>query len=230
MSPNPAPSKKRFPTVYRCASCTKSWPKGKRFTSPVLNLRARVANALFLLFFAFTNGACSSGTPALVTYEKDGVSFVHFADWKVTDDTIIEETTRSRTLTLEGPSEALVSFVLLPSSADLQLEAFASSIARARGSAIRESLSIGAFSPAEVSASSSQAASAEVGGQQRSGIQQHYSITLLGQEVPHEARFFLVPGPAMTAIIMTQVASEHAKQIASGFSVTLSSFRLGRAQ
>ena len=187
----------------------------------------KALRAAVLLLTALACNACSPAGPTLVTYQKKQVSFVHFSDWKVTNDAIIEEVTQSRTIDLEGPNDALVSVVLLPSSTDQKLDDFAASIAQDRGSAIKEALSIGSLSAAKVSPSSSQATSADIGGQQLSGIQQRYSIKLLGQDVAHEAAFFLVRGKQMTAIITTQVATEHAKQTAPAFSATLRSFRLG---
>ena len=184
------------------------------------------SSAGLLLLTALACTACSPEAPTLVTYQKNEVSFVHFSDWRVTNDAIIEESTKSRTIDLEGPNDALVSVVLLPSSNDLRLEDFATSIAHERGSAIKEALSIGSLSATKVSPASSQATSTDIGGQQFSGIQQRYTITFLGQDVPHEAAFFLVPGKQMTAIVTTQVATEHAKQTAPAFSATLRSLRL----
>lgn len=186
----------------------------------------KTTKAISLLLLAFINFACSPSKPTLVTYEKSGVSFTHFSNWKVTSDTTSQEGTGFRAIDLEGPNEALVSVVLLPASIDLTLDAFAASVAHERASAVKESLSIGSFSAAKVSAASSQAITGEVGGQNQKGIHQKFSIFLLGQEIPHEARFFLVSDQYKKAFIMAQAASEHVNQMAPDFSATLSSFRL----
>jgi hypothetical protein len=187
----------------------------------------KIVRASAILLLAFTSFACSPDKPTLVKYEKSGVSFAHFSNWKVTGDTIGQEGIGFRAIDLEGPHQALLAVVLLPASTASTLDTFAASVARERAGAIKESLSIGSFSAAKISAASSEAISSEVGGQQRDGIQQKFSIYLLGQEVPHEARFFLVSDQHKKAFILAQVASEHADQVAPDFSVILGSFRLG---
>ncbi|MCZ8255535.1 MAG: hypothetical protein O9327_07730 [Polaromonas sp.] len=186
----------------------------------------KIVKASLLLMLAVLNFACSPGTPALVTYEKSGVSVAHLSNWKVTSDTTSQEGTGFRTIDLEGPHSALVSVLLLPASTGLTLDAFAASIERERASAVKESLSVGSFSAAKISPGSSQAITGEVGGQNQNGIQQKFSVHLLGQEVPHEARFFLVSDQHKKAFILAQVASEHVNQMAPDFSAVLSSFRL----
>jgi hypothetical protein len=186
----------------------------------------KIAKASLLLLLAFLNFACSPGKPTLVTYEKSGVSFAHLSNWKVTSDTTSQEGIGFRAIDLEGPHEALVSVILFPASADLTLDAFAASIARERASAVKESLSIGSLSAAKVSPASSQAITGEVGGQSQNGIQQKFSVYLLGLEVPHEARFFLVSDHQKKAFILAQVASEHLNQMEPDFSAVLNSFRL----
>lgn len=193
-----------------------------------MNRHTNIVKAGLLLLLTLTNCACSPTAPTLVTYERHGVSFVHYSDWRVTNDAVTEEQTR--TIDLEGPNDTIVSIVLFPSSIDLDLDEFATSFARERGSAVKASTSIGSFSAAKLSAASSQAASADVGGQQRSGILQKFSIYLLGQEVPHEAKFFLVPDQQSNAVIITHVATEHAATTAAAFSATLRSFRLSVAK
>lgn len=188
----------------------------------------KIAKASLLLLIAFINFACTSEKPTLVAYEKSGVSFSHFSNWKVTSDTSSQEGVGFRLIDLEGPDEALLSVVLLPASTTLTLDAFAASVANERANVVKENLSIGSFTAARISPASSQAISSEVGGQQRNGIQQRFSVHLLGQEVPHEARFFLISDQHQKAFIMAQVASQHLDRITPDFSATLGSFRLGK--
>lgn len=56
------------------------------------------------------------------------------------------------------------------------------------------------------------------GGEQREqGVSQRFVVSMLGQNLPHEARFFKAALDGTTAIIMTQVADEDAKAAEPGF-------------
>ncbi|MNY80225.1 hypothetical protein D3C86_2211700 [compost metagenome] len=48
---------------------------------------------------------------------------------------------------------------------------------------------------------------------------------MLGQKLPHEARFFKADLGGTTAIIMTQVATEYAKATEAGFALALDTLR-----
>ncbi len=43
-----------------------------------------------VLILAFALVACSQKPPTLVKYTKDGVTFNHYSDWKVTADAAVE--------------------------------------------------------------------------------------------------------------------------------------------
>lgn len=166
--------------------------------------------------------ACSSSPRTIKSYDKDGIHFSHYSDWSVTDDAPIEGSPNARAIDLEGPNNALVAFICLPASSQQTLEMFAATVAERRAKLVED----GPIRPAEMSEGTSAAIRGQVSGQERDGILQHFSISMLGQEVPHEARFFAVSNGRYKVIIMTQVASEHARDAYPAFDLTLDSFSI----
>ena len=168
--------------------------------------------------------ACSPSPRTIKVYAKDGIQFSHFSNWTITKDSPIEGNPNARSINLEGPNDALVIFICLPASSSQTLEEFAASIAEGRVKGIEEKFRVGAIKPAEVSKGTSAAISGQIGGQQQNGIKQHFSISLLGQDLPHEATFFALGNGRYKVIIMTQVASENARDTHLAFDLTLGSF------
>ena len=167
--------------------------------------------------------ACSPSSRTIKVYEKDGIQFSHFSNWIITEDSPIEGNSNARSIHLEGPNEALVTFICLPASSSQTLEEFAAAVAQGRAKGIEEKLGLGPIKPAEVSKGTSAAIRSHVGGQQQNGIKQHFNINLLGLDVPHEATFFAIDNGRYKVIIMTQVASENAREAYPAFDLTLGS-------
>ena len=65
----------------------------------------------------------------------------------------------------------------------------------------------------------------QVAGKQNKGVSQRFVVSMLGQNLPHEARFFKAALDGTTAIIMTQVADEDAKAAEPGFAMALDTLR-----
>lgn len=157
------------------------------------------------------------------TYSKDGVSFEHPAGWKVTEDTVAQDQTRLRSIDLEGPDEAVVTLMFSPFLKDQSIEAFAATTAKNRAesaksaSGVAQQLRFGPVTSAPITRN--------VAGQESKGVSQRFEISLQGQKLPHEARFFKANLGETTAIIMTQVADESAKAVEPGFALALDTLR-----
>jgi hypothetical protein len=179
--------------------------------------------ALILMLAALAS-ACSPQAQTVKTYEKDGVHFSHFSDWKVTQDQPIEGSPNSRAINIEGPNSALVTVICLPPASGTTVEQFATAVAQQRAKAIEEMLSIGSIKAGKADTGTSSSVRGKVAGQERDGILQHFNIRLLGQDVPHEARFFGVDGSQYEAILMAQVSSQDATKTYPAFDLILGSF------
>lgn len=191
-----------------------------------MNKFISTAKASFLLLLAIAIVACTPKPTPLVKYEKSGIAFSYPSDWKVSSDEVIEQSTNTRAIYLDGANGSLVSLVIMPATVDLTLDAFAAQIATERVSAINAMLSVGTMNAGTANVGSSLAANGLVGGKQQAGIVQRFSITVLGKAVPHESQFFAISNDKTKAFIMTQVATEHAKQAAPGIAAALTSVRL----
>lgn len=182
--------------------------------------------AALVLMLAAVASACSPQARTLKTYEKDGIHFSHFSDWKVTQDTPLEGTPNSRSINIEGPDNALVTVICLPPATGTTIEQFAAAVAEQRAKAIEEMLSIGSIKAGKADTGTSAAVRGKVAGQEREGVLQHFNIRLLGQDVPHEARFFGVDGSQYEAILMAQVSSQDATETYPAFDLILGSFAM----
>ncbi|MFN9472369.1 hypothetical protein [Acidovorax sp.] len=171
--------------------------------------------------------AASFCQPALAapnaTYSKDGVSFEHPAGWKVTEDTVAQDETRLRSIDLEGPDDAVVTFNISPYLNGQNIEAFAATIAKSRNDSEKGAGAIA--QQLRYSAPTTAPLTRNVAGQDNKGVSQRFVISLLGQKLPHEARFFKANLGGTTAIVMTQVAEEYAKATEPGFTLVLKSLR-----
>jgi hypothetical protein len=87
-------------------------------------------------------------------------------------------------------------------------------------------LSIGSLKAGHANTGTSGSVRGKVAGQEREGILQHFNIRLLGQDVPHEARFFGVEGSQYDAILMAQVSSQDATETYPAFDLILGSFAM----
>ena len=159
-------------------------------------------------------------------YQKDGVTFSHYSDWKIIKDAPANGNASVRAIQIEGPNDAVVSLICEPPSATQTLDEFASAVASRRGAAIESRLSVGSIKTATVTKGSSESTSGTIAGQTRMGVLQQFSIDMLGTQVPHEARFFLVEGSQYRIMIMAQVAVSHVSETRQGADMILSSLSI----
>jgi len=182
----------------------------------------RVLAALALAVIA------ASCTRARITeqYQKDGVEFKYYSDWKVTKDAPVAGKANVRAINIEGPEHAVVALICVPPASAQTLDQFAAAVADRRVEAIEARLSVGSIKTAEVSKGTSEPTTAAVAGQERRGILQHFSIDLLGVQVPHEARFYVVQGSRYKIMVMYQVATSHAETTHPGSELILSTLTI----
>ncbi|CAN7595936.1 hypothetical protein ASF11_18870 [Acidovorax sp. Leaf76] len=156
-----------------------------------------------------------------ISYSKDGVSFEHPEGWKVTEDVVAQDETRLRSIDIEGPDEAVVTLMFSPLLAGQDIEKFAATAARNREDAARantaQKVKMGPATTAPIAR--------PVGGKDTKGVSQRFVVSLLGQDLPHEARFFKATLGGTTVIIMTQVADENARAAEPGFAMALGTLR-----
>ncbi len=190
-----------------------------------MNWSRNIARKSILLVMVFALVACSQKPATLVRYSKDGVAFNHYSDWRVTEDAPVPGDEGTRSIVLEGPHDSIVSVIMVSPSNELTLDDFAAAVALQRSAGIKETLSIGSVSAADVALTGSKATMAQVAGQDSEGIEQQFSIKLLGQSIPHQAKFFMIGNKRAKIFFITQVSSEDTRHVAKGFATTLRTFR-----
>lgn len=163
--------------------------------------------------------------PPLV-YGKDGVSFEHPAGWRVSEDVVAQDETRMRSIDLEGPNEAIVTLMFSPFFSGQDIDKFAAAAARNRADSARANTA----QNARMGPVTATPITRQVAGKENKGVSQRFVVSMLGQNLPHEARFFKAALDGTTAIIMTQVADEDAKGAEPGFTMALDTLRYNAAK
>jgi hypothetical protein len=171
--------------------------------------------------------ACSS--PVIKQYQKDGVQFSYYSNWKIVKDAPIAAKPDVRSIQIEGPANAVISLICEPPSSQQSLAQFADAVATSRGAAIEAKLSVGGFQTAQVSKGTSTPTTGKVAGRDRAGILQEFNIDMLGQQVPHRVRFYLVEGTKYKIMIMSQVSNRSAGQTQAGSDLILSTLAIDGA-
>jgi hypothetical protein len=165
----------------------------------------RLLAALFVLSLA--GSACARPQATVETYERDGVSFSHFSNWRIDQDRPIAGSPGARIIHIEGPDHALISLIRLPGASDATAESFAAFTAKGRTKTVEKN--VGGFTALQESGGASEPATAKIAGREVRGVRQTFDMVLLGQHIPHEATFYMVKTGTHKMVIMSQVAREH---------------------
>ncbi len=178
-----------------------------------------------VLILSLLGCACLFVPPTEQRYEKEGLSFTHYSNWRVVDDEPPKDDPGFRTIDVEGPDEAIVMFTFVPPKSGVTLEFFAEVFAEGRLEQLKK-WRFGPLKVEDVSNTSSEPITRRIGGRVQNGILQRFTIKVLGEVVPHEARFFMVENKRHQVFIMTQAAAEDLPDMNPAFDLILDSFSL----
>jgi len=131
--------------------------------------------------------ACARRPVTVETYERGGLRFSHFSNWRIDQDKANQGAAGARILQLQGPGHALVRIIVVPALSAVTAESFAASVSQGRTSA---------------------PATARFAGREVRGVRQTFDLVLLGQHLPHEATFYMLQTDTHKLVIMSQVARE----------------------
>lgn len=189
--------------------------------STLFRILAGMALAVFLF-------ACDQSPPTVMQYNKHGASFSYYSDWTIMDTPSSPEKAKFPTIEIDGPDNAVLVLVTLAEGTSLSLEDFARNLTKSRRKELRKDLSVGSIQTTEVSQQDSRPVTMQVAGKLNEGIEQPFSIELLGVKVPHHAKIFAVDGAGRRVFAMTQVPDEDAAKSEAGFKLVLDSISLAR--
>ena len=171
------------------------------------------------------SGACSKA-PTVQTYQKNGVQFSYYSDWKVSKDAPVKDKPNIRSILLKGPDHAVVTLICVPPSSTQTLEQYADAVAGVRKTKIENRLSVGSLKTAQVDKGSSESVTAKVAGHDQTGIHQQFSIELLNHAVPHDVNFFMLRGTQYKVMIMSQVPQRNSEKSRPEIELIFDSLRI----
>lgn len=174
---------------------------------------------LAALGLALVSATCSQ--PVLKRYQKDGVQFSFYSNWKIVKDASTAANPDVRYIQVQGPQHAVVIMVCEPPSTRQTLEQFANDVAVMRDTLIESKFSVGGVKTAQVTKETPHLSEGKVAGREREGYLQEFTIQLLGHQTPMHARFYLVEGSKYNVIIMSQTPSLDAAGAEAGSDLIL---------
>ena len=148
-------------------------------------------------------------------YSKDGVKFTYPDNWKITEDNIIEG--KSRFINLEDADNSIMAITLPEAGYTFELKEYSDNYVES----MKTEIPIGTLTD-----SSTEDTQRKINGQQNQGIRKKFSITLLGEKVPHIVDFFSVPSREGDAIVLIQVPEEDWKAADKEFQIIFDSLKL----
>lgn len=130
-------------------------------------------------------------------YEKDGLSFSYADNWKISEDEIVSD--RVRYLTVEDADNTVFAVTLFPAGYAMELTEYSDSFMEG----LKKEIPYG-----EIVGLKSGETQRIIGDQMRNGIRRNFTMTLLGEKVPHTTDFYSVAIGEREAIIAIQAPDE----------------------
>ena len=154
---------------------------------------------------------------AIVTsqYEKDGLSFSYPNNWQVTEDAPIENGIRH--VNVEDSDNSLFILNIMSSEFEVDLDEYAENFVKY----LTANLPVGKVIKVE-----SGTTSRVVSNTNYDGVQRRYSVSALGEIVPHTADFFLVKGEKTNAVVIVTSPDEDLNAAEKEFQAISDSLRL----
>ncbi|MCY7347252.1 MAG: hypothetical protein LH614_13645 [Pyrinomonadaceae bacterium] len=130
-------------------------------------------------------------------YEKNELNFLYPDNWNVTEDTMLED--GRRLVNIQDSDNTLLIITLLKSGYTIDLGEYSEDFLKG----ITSDIPIG-----KVSMVKSGEAERTINNEKYKGIRKKYSITLLGENIPHTLDFFLITQQEAEAVIIIQAPDE----------------------
>jgi hypothetical protein len=149
------------------------------------------------------------------TYEKDGLSFLMPANWRVTDD---QDDHGFRYLSVETPGNAIIVMNVYPLD---QSEPFKQYVETLIESSRKELMSLASIKKERLFEIETKLEDRTL-----AGFKSEFVASLVGIDVPHQMVFYSFRSDARIAYVSCQVAVEDLSKVEKGFELVLSTFRL----
>ena len=171
---------------------------------------------IFGLFLSVLISGCerAADVKAPQQYDHARVRFAYPGNWKVTDDTQGEH---HRYIFIESPGSAIFVVHIYPKDDAASLDEFASWFSAAAS----EEMPMVDFANSTFSSVEKLALGTDL-----IGKKEEFSVTLLGEELPHTREYFTRDAGDRVAYMITQTANEDSGKVSPGFDLLLGSFTL----
>lgn len=146
------------------------------------------------------------------SYQQHGIRFSYPGNWSVSDD---KEEDGTRSIVVEGPSDAMLVLQLFAQDPGLSLEAYA----RAISLGIGENLPVGKPGPSHFQP----AARTSFGDRSLDVVQEQAELVMLGQRVVFERSYYRLPGEGPVLMMFHQSVAEDHGKVQPGFELILKS-------
>jgi len=147
-------------------------------------------------------------------YEKNGLSFSHPDNWKVTEDSILAEGTRY--INVEDSDNSLFIITLFGTDSYVDLKEHVENFKKT----LPAQIPIG-----KIIQGTTTETTRLIKGKNYTGIRQKYSISLASEIVPHTTDFFLINGENLDAVVTIQAPDEDWKAAEKEFQVIFDSLK-----
>ena len=177
----------------------------------------KTKNLIILSVLLLTITACSIFKPAVKQeYNKDGLTFSHFSDWKITEDkTTAEAVGDVRFVSLEGPDNAVLLFTRFPGDTDVTLESYVKLLQTEMQEETKTMTGgVGVF---KMNDGNLTPVEAQIAGAVRRGLAREFDIKVLNFPVPHRAETFLIEAGNEKWFVVSQSSKEDWEKLKIGF-------------
>lgn len=180
----------------------------------------RIFCVLPILFSLIVFSACEqlAETENPRVYRKDGITFTHPGNWRVTED--VEED-GYRYVILETPGDALFMVQVYEEDEAYDLDSFVESYSD-------QVKTEAPFGTAE--ASSRSPIERLIDGELRTGIYERFSLRLVGIRVPHVVEYYRIESGGRVYFLISFVSDEDLSKVSPGFDQILGTFTLEKGE
>jgi len=165
-----------------------------------------------IIFIASCERMADTSNP--IIYEKNGISFSHPRNWKVTED---EDLIYFRYIIVESPGSALFIAQIYSQQDALSLNEYAEWFSdQAKDATPIAKRTEGKFSKIGIN----------VNDLLLKGIREEFSIKILSLNVPHIADYYRLQKENKVAFLISQSSIEDINKVAVGFTLLIKSFKI----
>lgn len=175
----------------------------------MMKIRISIFAIWISLFLGLLGCEKAADISSPVKYEKDNISFLYPRNWKVTEDVVQQDV---RFLFIESPGDAILVAQIYAKNDAVSFSEFVEWFS----SQSKEEIPIGNIGKSSFSNIEGTAVS--------SGIKEKFTISILGEKVPHIREYYIKESSKKVTFLIAQTATEDLDKVELGFNLILSSF------